>query len=198
MHPLNLQSSFRDGKIIDKNIWLPIDSKFPTEAYQELLLAYDNSDPALVEAAGKKLSNAVKVSAKDIRDKYLDPPNTTDFGIMFLPFEGLYAEVLRNVGLFEILQKDFRVIVAGPTTLSALLNSLQMGFRTLAIEKRSSEVWELLGAIKTEFGNFGKVLDMTKKKLEEATSNIDKAGIRIKANREEIKRCSGTACAGGC
>lgn len=171
----------------DKNVWLPVDSKFPTEAYQELLQAYDGSDSGLIEEAIKKLANTIKISAKDIRDKYLDPPNTTDFGIMFLPFEGLYAEVLRNVGLFEVLQKEFRVIVTGPTTLSAILNSLQMGFRTLAIEKRSSEVWGVLGAIKTEFGNFGKILDLTKKKLDEASSNIDKAGTRSRQIERKLR-----------
>ncbi|MBT3799698.1 MAG: DNA recombination protein RmuC, partial [Bacteroidetes bacterium] len=125
--------------------------------------------------------------AKDISTKYIDPPNTTDFAIMFLPFEGLYAEVLRNPGLFEQVQREFKIVITGPTTLSALLSSLQMGFRTLAIEKRSSEVWELLGAVKTEFGNFGEILEKTQKKLQEASNVIDQAGVRSRAIERKLR-----------
>jgi DNA recombination protein RmuC len=125
--------------------------------------------------------------ATDIRDKYLDPPNTTDFGVMFLPTEGLYAEVLRRPGLFEALQRDFKVMIAGPTTLAALLNSLQMGFRTLAIEKRSAEVWNLLGAVRTEFSKFGHVLEKTSKKLQEAGNHIDAAAIRTRVIEKKLK-----------
>jgi len=171
----------------DKGVLLPVDSKFPIEDYQLLLQAYDQADPAGIEAARKDLSRKIKLSAREIRDKYIDPPNTTDFAIMFLPIEGLLAEVLRDVGLFEVLQRDFRVVVTGPTTLSALLNSLQMGFRTLAIEKRSSEVWELLAAVKTEFGKFGDILDKTRKKLEEASHAVESAGVRTRAIARKLQ-----------
>jgi DNA recombination protein RmuC len=172
---------------VSKTVWLPIDAKFPTEDYQTLTDAYDRGDVAAIEEAKKFLANRIKLSAKDIRDKYLDPPNTTDFAIMFLPFEGLYAEVLRNTELFEVLQREYKVVITGPTTLSALLNSLQMGFRTLAIEKRSSEVWELLGAVKTEFGNFGAILEKTQKKLKEASNVIEQAGVRSRAIERRLR-----------
>ncbi len=175
----------RDDK--STTIFLPIDSKFPSEDYQLLLEAYEKGDKELIESASKQLATRIKVFAKDIRDKYIDPPNTTDFGIMFLPFEGLYAEVLRCAGLFECLQRDFKVNIVGPTTLAAFLNSLQMGFRTLAIEKRSSEVWEILGAVKTEFGRFGDILDKTQKKLTEASNVIDEAGVRSRAIEKKLK-----------
>lgn len=171
----------------DKNVWIPIDSKFPIEDYHSLIDAYDTSNLKLIEEAKKKLSNKIKSFAKDIKEKYIFPPNTTDFGIMFLPFESLYAEVLRDTGLFETLQREFKVIVTGPTTISAILNSLQMGFRTLAIEKRSSEVWQLLGAVKTEFGTFGGLLDKVDKKLEEAKSVIDKVGVRSRAIERKLR-----------
>lgn len=171
----------------DKVVWLPIDSKFPTEDYQALMNAYETGDLTKIEEWSKVLANNIKSLAKDIRDKYIDPPNTTDFAIMFLPFEGLYAEVLRNVGLFESIQRDFRVTITGPTTLAAFLSSLQMGFRTLAIEKRSSEVWEILGAVKTEFGNFGEILKKTHKKLQEASNVIDQAGIRSRAIERKLR-----------
>ncbi len=171
----------------DKTVWLPIDSKFPSEVYQKLLDAYEVGNPQLIDEAVKKLVSTVKLCAKDIREKYLDPPNTTDFGIMFLPFEGLYAEVLRNIGLFEIMQREFKITITGPTTLSAFLNSLQMGFRTLAIEKRSSEVWELLAKVKTEFGDFGSILDKTKKKLDEASNNIDRASTKTRVIARSLK-----------
>ncbi len=149
--------------------------------------AYEQGEPVLLEAASKQLENSIKKCAKDIRDKYLVPPLTTDFAIMFLPFEGLYAEVLRRTGLFELLMRDFRVAVTGPTTLAAFLSSLQMGFSTLAIEKRSSEVWSLLGAVKSEFGKFGVVLEKTRKKLQEATNTIDAATVRTKVIQRKLK-----------
>ncbi len=152
-------------------VWLPIDAKFPLEDYQRMLEAQGQGDAAGVEQALKGLEARVKLSAKEIQGKYLDPPRTTDFGIMFLPTEGLYAEVLRRPGLAESLQRECRVVVAGPTTLAALLNSLQMGFRTLAIEQRSSEVWQLLGAVKTQFGQFGGLLEKVHKKLDQASSD---------------------------
>lgn len=168
-------------------VWLPIDAKFPQEDYLRLVEAQEQGNPLLVEEASKQLDRAIKEMAKNIRDKYLDPPNTTDFGIMFLPTEGLYAEVLRRTGLFELLQREYKVIITGPTTLAALLNSLQMGFRTLAIEKRSSEVWSLLGAVKTEFANFGAILDKTKKKLQEASNSIDSAATRSRVIERKLK-----------
>ncbi|HEY3322240.1 MAG TPA: DNA recombination protein RmuC [Planctomycetota bacterium] len=168
-------------------VWLPIDAKFPKESYERLVDALERADAAAAELAAKELELRIKGQAKDIRDKYLDPPNTTDFGILFLPIEGLYAEVLRRPGLVEVLQRDYRVNVTGPTTLAALLNSLQMGFRTLAIQKRSSEVWTVLGAVKTEFGKFGEFIDKLKKKLEEATSVVDSAGVRTRAIEKKLK-----------
>jgi DNA recombination protein RmuC len=172
---------------IDKKVWLPLDSKFPTEDYQVLMDAHEKAEPKNIEIARKELAKKIKLFAREIKDKYVDPPNTTDFAIMFLPVEGLYAEVLRDSSLFEILQRDYRIIVTGPTTLSALLSSLQMGFRTLAIEKRSSEVWEILGAVKTEFGKFGEILERTRKKLTEATDVVDKAGVRSRAIERKLK-----------
>ena len=168
-------------------VWLPIDAKFPIEDYQRLQEAYEQGEPVLLEAAAKQLENSIKKCAKDICDKYLEPPRTTDFAIMFLPFEGLYAEVLRRTGLFELLMRDYRVAVTGPSTLAAFLSSLQMGFRTLAIEKRSSEVWTILGAVKTEFGKFGAVLEKTRKKLLEASNTIDDATVRTKAIERKLK-----------
>jgi len=159
----------------DTPVLLPIDAKFPLEDYQRLVDAADRGDADAVEAAARQLEASVKVCARDIRDKYLNPPRTTDFGILFLPVEGLCAEVLRRVGLVDQLQRDFHVVPCGPTTLWALLNSLQMGFRTLAIERRSSEVWTLLGAVKTEFAKFGEALDAVQKKLGEASDKIDAA-----------------------
>ncbi len=172
---------------VDKAVWLPLDSKFPTEDYQLLMDAHDNAEPQKIETARKELARKIKLFAREIKERYVDPPNTTDFAIMFLPIEGLYAEVLRDSGLFETLQREYRVIVTGPTTLSALLSSLQMGFRTLAIEKRSSEVWEILSAVKTEFGKFGEILERTRKKLSEATDVVDKAGVRSRAIERKLK-----------
>ena len=174
----------------DKSLLLPIDSKFPNEDYQRLLEAYDNTsnlNPKDIEIISKQFENSVKKNAKDIREKYINPPVTTDFAIMFVPTEGLYAEILRRTGLFETLQRDFKITVVGPANLVAFLSSLQMGFKTLAIEKRSSEVWEILGAVKTEFGNFGNVLEKTKKKLQEAANVIDKAGIRSRAIERKLR-----------
>ena len=173
---------------LDKTLWLPIDSKFPKEDYENLVDAYDDGDPIKLETLRKAFKNSIIKNAKDIKEKYIDPPNTTEYGIMFLPFESLYAEVLRTPGLFELLQKDFKITITGPTTLSALLNSLQMGFRTLAIEKRSSEVWDILGVVKTEFGQFGTILDRTKKKLQEAANTIDNASVRTRAIERQLKK----------
>lgn len=168
-------------------VWLPIDAKFPKEDFELLMDAYDKALPELVEEYRKSFIKGIKKNATDIYSKYIDPPNTTDFAILFLPFESLYAEVLRTPGLFESIQRECRVIITGPTTLSALLNSLQMGFRTLAIEKRSSEVWQLLGAVKTEFGNFGTILEKTQKKLQEASNVIDEAGRRSRSIEKKLR-----------
>lgn len=170
-----------------KELWLPIDSKFPTEDYQMLLDAFESGNAEAVIESKKILVKKIKDSAKSISEKYIDPPNTTDFGILFLPFEGLFAEVINNPGLFETVQREYKIVITGPTTLSALLNSLQMGFKTLAIEKRSGEVWELLSSVKTEFGNFALILDNTKKKLEQATESIDKASVRSRAIERRLK-----------
>ena len=172
----------------EKAVWLPIDSKFPQEDYQRLLDAQEAADKNLAEKSVKNLEIRVKAEARAIREKYIDPPQTTDFGIMFLPVEGLYAEVLRLPGLCDSLQREYRIVVTGPTTLAALLNSLQMGFRTLAIEKRSSEVWELLGAVKTQFGKFGEVLAKTKKKLQEASNTIDQAEVRTRVITRKLSK----------
>jgi len=176
----------RDEKNGDP-VWLPIDAKFPQEDYQRLLDAQEQANPVLAEEAGRALEQRIKVFAKDIRDKYIDPPATTDFGIMFLPTEGLYAEVLRRPGLCDCLQREYRIVPAGPTTLIALLNSLQMGFRTLAIEKRSSEVWSLLGAVKTEFGKFGDILEKTQKKLQEASDTIENAARKSRTIGRKLR-----------
>jgi len=168
-------------------VYLPLDSKFPVENYHSLLEAYEHGDLAALDEASKQLEATIKKCARDIRDKYLDPPGTTDFGIMFLPFEGLYAEVVKRTGLIEILQRDYKVIITGPTTLAAILNSLQMGFRTLAIEKRSSEVWTLLSAVKTEFGKFGDILEKTQKKLQEASNTIEDAAKKSRTIEKKLK-----------
>jgi DNA recombination protein RmuC len=172
-----------DGAVV----YLPLDAKFPQEDYLRLVDAQERADGIAAEEAGKLLERAIRLAAADIRDKYLDPPQTTDFGIMFLPTEGLYAEVLRRPGLADALQRDLKVLVAGPTTLAALLNSLQMGFRTLAIEKRSAEVWNLLGAVRTEFGKFGEMLDKTSKKLQEAGNHIEAAATRTRQMERKLK-----------
>lgn len=176
------------GGVDGAPLWLPIDAKFPREDYERLLEAQDKADVAGVEAASKALDQRMRQEAKTIRDKYLAPPHTTDFAILFVPTEGLYAEVLRRPGLVEALQRECRVMLAGPTTLLATLNSLQMGFRTLALEKRSSEVWQVLGAVKTEFGKFGDVLAKTRKKLEEASNTISSVETRTRVMGRALKQ----------
>ena len=168
-------------------LWLPIDAKFPREDYDRLLDAQDRADAPAAELAGKAIEQRLRLEAKAIRDKYVAPPHTTDFGILFVPTEGLYAEALRRAGLVESLQREYRVMLCGPTTLLATLTSLQMGFRTLALEKRSVEVWEVLGAVKTEFGKFGDVLAKTKKKLDEASNGILQAEVRARAMSRELR-----------
>jgi DNA recombination protein RmuC len=167
--------------------WLPIDAKFPMEDYQRLVAAQDLVDVLLIEETGKALENRIKLEAKSIYDKYIDPPNTTDVALLFLPVEGLFAEILRRPGLFEKLQNDYKVIITGPTTLTAILNSLQMGFKTLAIEKRSSEVWTLLGAVKNEFSKFGDILEKTQEKLRQASDTIDSAKVRSRAIERRLR-----------
>jgi DNA recombination protein RmuC len=171
----------------ERVVWLPLDAKFPQEDYLRLVEAQEAGDAPAAAEASRQLDRAIREMAKSIRDKYLDPPHTTDFGVMFLPTEGLFAEVLRRPGLFEALQRDYKVIITGPTTLAALLNSLQMGFRTLAIEKRSSEVWNMLGAVRTEFSKFGVVLDKTRKKIQEAGNHIDAAAVRSRFIEKKLK-----------
>ncbi|HIW74525.1 MAG TPA: DNA recombination protein RmuC [Firmicutes bacterium] len=171
----------------DETVYLPIDSKFPMESYLRLVDASEAGDPAGVDAASRQLEAAVRECARTIRDKYIAPPHTTDFAILFLPTEGLYAEVTRRAALCAALQRDCRVTIMGPATLGAFLNSLQMGFRTLAIQKRSGEVWKLLGAVKTEFGRFGEALSATQKKLEEATANIGRAARRTEIIRNRLR-----------
>jgi DNA recombination protein RmuC len=168
-------------------VWLPIDAKFPIEDYQRLVEAQERAEPEEAEAAARQLEARVKLCAKEICAKYLNPPQTTDFAIMYLPTEGLYAEVVRRVGLAQWIQRECRVIVAGPTTLSALLNSLQMGFRTLAIERRSSEVWKLLGAIKSEFHKFGDILENVNKKIQQASSTIDDATRKSRTIERKLR-----------
>ncbi|WP_409032413.1 DNA recombination protein RmuC [Janthinobacterium sp. CG_23.3] len=168
-------------------VWMPIDAKFPKEQYERLVEAAERADADGVALAGRELERAVRGEAKTIAEKYLSPPHTTDFAILFLPTEGLYAEVMRRPGLADELQRVNRVSIAGPSTLSALLNSLQMGFRTLALEKRSSEVWQVLGAVKTEFGKFGDVLSQTKLALERAAKNIESAEVRSRQMARKLK-----------
>ncbi|MFN3305081.1 MAG: DNA recombination protein RmuC [Roseateles sp.] len=168
-------------------LWLPIDAKFPREDYERLLDAQERADAPAAEAAGKAIESRLRLEAKTIREKYIGPPHTTDFGILFVPTEGLYAEALRRPGLLEGLQREHKVMLCGPTTLLATLTSLQMGFRTLALEKRSAEVWEVLGAVKTEFGKFGDVLAKAKKKLEEAGNTLDAAEVRTRAMTRKLK-----------
>ncbi len=168
-------------------LWLPIDAKFPREDYERLLDAQERADPIAAEIAAKAIEMRLRAEARTIREKYIAAPHTADFGILFVPTEGLYAEALRRPGLVEALQREHKIMLAGPTTLLATLNSLQMGFRTLALEKRSAEVWEVLGAVKTEFGKFGEVLAKTKKKLTEAANTIDDAERRTRAMTRELK-----------
>jgi len=174
----------QDGKVV----WLPIDAKFPKEDYERLVEASERGDLEGVEQAAKELETRVRSQARDIRDKYLSPPHTTDFGLLYLPTEGLYAEVLRRPGLADVVQREQRVVITGPTTLAALLNSLQMGFRTLAIQQRSSEVWKVLGAVKTEFGKFGDMLDKVKKKLDETGNTIEEAAHRSRQLEKKLRK----------
>jgi len=176
-----------DGKDGSGFVWLPIDSKFPQEDYQRLVDATESSDVEAAEAAIKQLETKLKNEARSIHDKYISPPDTTDFAIMFLPTEGLYSEALRRAGLCDYLQRELRVVVTGPTTLAALLNCLQMGFRTLAVEKRSSEVWVLLGAVKAEFSKFGDMLEKTHKKLQEASNTIEDATRKTRTIERKLK-----------
>jgi DNA recombination protein RmuC len=168
-------------------VWLPIDAKFPREDYERLLDAQERADKEAVEISARAIENRLKFEARQIRDKYIAAPHTTDFGILFVPTEGLYAEALRRPGLVDVLQREYKVMLAGPTTLLATLNSLQMGFRTLALEKRSAEVWQVLGAVKTEFGKFGDVLSNVKKKLEAASSTIEAAEVRTRAMSRQLR-----------
>lgn len=168
-------------------LWLPIDAKFPREDYERLLDAHERADPAGVDAAAKAIESRLRLEARTIREKYVAAPHTTDFAILFVPTEGLYAEALRRPGLVESLQREHRIMLAGPTTLLATLSSLQMGFRTLALEQRSAEVWQVLGAVKTEFAKFGDVLARTKKKLDEASATIDAAEVRTRAMARQLK-----------
>jgi len=169
-------------------VWLPIDAKFPKDVYEQLLNAYDTADNVLIEAAQKALDNTIRKMAKDISEKYIDPPHTTDFGIMFLPFEGIYAEVVRKASLLEDLQRNYKIIVTGPTTLAAILNSLQMGFRTLAIQKRSSEVWQVLGAVKKEFENFGGLMQKAQRNIQTGLNQLDDVmGKRTKAIQRQLR-----------
>ncbi len=175
------------GSDSDGQVWLPIDAKFPREDYERLLEAQDNADADAASVASLALERRIRDEARTIREKYVAPPHTTDFAILFLPTEGLYAEMIRRPGLSDLLQREHRITLAGPTTLTALLNSLQMGFRTLAIEKRSSEVWQLLGAVKTEFGKFGGVLDRARKQLDTVRNSIDNAGVRTRAIERKLR-----------
>jgi DNA recombination protein RmuC len=169
-------------------VWLPIDAKFPNEDYERLLEAQGRADPLQAELCAKALENRIKLEAKSIAEKYLEPPHTTDFAVMFLPTEGLYAEVLRRPGLMEALQRDHRVTLAGPTNLMAMLNALQMGFRTLALEKRSSEVWQVLGAVKTEFGKFGDVLDKVRNQTQTVLNTLDQAQTRSNVMNRALRQ----------
>ncbi|HVN59288.1 MAG TPA: DNA recombination protein RmuC [Bacteroidales bacterium] len=170
------------------HVWLPVDAKFPKDKYENLLEAYDSGDLARIDSAQKELESTIKKMAKDIREKYLEPPFTTDFGLMFLPFEGIFAEVVRRAALLEELQNTYKVIVVGPTTLAAILNSLQMGFRTLAIQKRSSEVWRILGAVKKEFERFGGMLEKAQGSIQTGLNHLEKVvGVRSRAIQSKLK-----------
>lgn len=173
----------------NSTVYLPIDAKFPKDVYEQYYDAYEAGDTLLIESSGKQLESTIKKMAKDIHDKYVDPPFTTDFAIMFLPFESIYAEVIRRTSLVETLQKEYKVVVTGPTTLGAILNSLQMGFRTLAIQKRTSEVWTVLGAVKTEFGKFGGLLDKVQKNLQSAGDQLEEVmGKRTRAIERKLRQ----------
>ncbi|MBR5204224.1 MAG: DNA recombination protein RmuC [Bacteroidaceae bacterium] len=170
-------------------VYLPIDAKFPKDVYEQYIDAYEEGDTALIESTSRQLETTIKRMAKDIHDKYIEPPYTTDFAIMFLPFENIYAEVIRRTALVETLQKDFKIVVTGPTTLGAILNSLQMGFRTLAIQKRTGEVWSVLGAVKTEFSKFGGMLEKVQKNLQSAGDHLEEVmGKRTRAIERKLRQ----------
>lgn len=172
----------------NKQVWLPIDAKFPKDVYEQLQTAYDQSDLAQIEIAQKNLEQTIKKMAKDISDKYIDPPNTTDFGILFLPFEGIYAEVVRKASLLEDLQRNYKIVVTGPSTLAAILNSLQMGFKTLAIQKRSGEVWKVLGNVKTEFEKFGGLIEKAQGNIQNGLKQLDEVvGVRTRAIQRQLR-----------
>jgi DNA recombination protein RmuC len=175
------------GRGEGQTVWLPIDAKFPAEDYERLQAAQEQGDPALVEAAGQALENRIKTDARNIRDKYLEPPHTTDFAILFVPSESLFAEILRRPGLIDTLNRERRVVVAGPTTLFAMLNTLQMGFRTLAIEQRSAEVWRLLAAVKTEFARFGEWLARLRDQVHTVSKSLDAADTRTRQMQRALK-----------
>lgn len=172
----------------NKFILMPIDAKFPIEDYERLIEAQEKGDIAAIEQFSKALETRIKLEAKNIKEKYIDPPYTTDFGILFLPIEGLYAEILRRPGITEILQRDYKVMITGPTTIAAIMNCLQMGFRTLAIEKRTSEVWEILGIVKNEFSKFGGILEKTHKKLLEASHSIEDATVKTRTIERKLNK----------
>ena len=176
------------GRNDNEFVWLPVDSKFPIEDYSKLVDEEDLWDVSLINEYKKKLENSIKSFAKDICEKYIESPYTTDFAIMFLPTESLYCEVLKNTGLCEFISQKYRIVISGPTTFVALLNSLQMGFRTLAIEKRTSEVWQLLGMVKTEFSKFGDILDKTNKKLMEISSTMELASKKTRTIERKLKK----------
>ena len=172
----------------NKQVWLPIDAKFPKDVYEQLQTAYDTSDLPQIEIAQKNLEQTIKKMAKDISDKYIDPPNTTDFGILFLPFEGIYAEVVRKASLLEDLQRNYKIGVTGPSTLAAILNSLQMGFKTLAIQKRSGEVWKVLGNVKTEFEKFGGLIEKAQGNIQNGLKQLDEVvGVRTRAIQRQLR-----------
>ncbi|KQC11543.1 MAG: recombinase RmuC [Smithella sp. SDB] len=175
------------GDTDDESLWIPVDAKFPLEDYQRLLEAQERTDTVAADDAIKQLESSIKKSARDISQKYLAPPKTTDFGIMFLPFEGLYAEIIRRTALVQFLQREYHIVVTGPTTFAAILNSLQMGFRSLAIQKRSSEVWKVLGEVKAAFGRFGETLDAVHKRLEQATNSVDDARKKSKTIQNKLR-----------
>ncbi|MCP3895561.1 DNA recombination protein RmuC [Bacteroides sp.] len=173
----------------NSTVYLPIDAKFPKDVYEQYYDAFEAGDAALIESSGKQLENTIKKMAKDIHEKYVDPPFTTDFAILFLPFESIYAEVIRRTALVEMLQKEYKIVVTGPTTLGAILNSLQMGFRTLAIQKRTGEVWSVLGAVKTEFGKFGGLLEKVQKNLQTAGDQLEEVmGKRTRAIERKLRQ----------
>lgn len=184
-YALRLPGKDEDGKIV----YLPIDAKFPKDVYEQYQDAYEAGDVSQIEQSGKQLEATIKKMARDIHDKYLDPPGTTDFAIMFLPFESIYAEVIRRTALVEWMQKEYKIVVTGPTTLGAILNSLQIGFRTLAIQKRTSEVWMVLGAVKTEFGKFGGLLEKVQKNLQTAGDQLEEVmGTRTRAIERKLRQ----------